>query len=102
MQLDDLLGLEQRSCDVLSNWLRITEHIEARQFFVQQFFRERKLRLEKVCDEVNPADLGTTMLAARTLKILTPLAAICVGDEWRWTGFRATLLTSRTFGLRVG
>jgi hypothetical protein len=34
-----------------------------------------------VCGEVNPADLGTKMLAARTLKVLMPLAGMYAGDE---------------------
>ena len=57
------------------------KHIEARRFFVQQLFRDRKLRLEKVCGEVNPADLGTKMLPAKTLRVLMPLAGMYVGDE---------------------
>ena len=57
------------------------KHIEVRRFFVQQLFRDRKLRLEKVGGEVNPADLGTKMLPAKTLRVLMPLAGMYVGDE---------------------
>ncbi len=48
---------------------------------MQQVFRNRKLRLEKVCGEVNPADSGTKMLPAKTLRVLMPLAGMCFGDD---------------------
>ena len=32
-----------------------------RRFFVQQLFLDENLQLEKVCGEVDPADLGTKM-----------------------------------------
>ena len=57
------------------------KHIEVRHFFVQQLFRYKKLRLEVVRGEKKPADLGTKILQAKTLKVLMPLAGMYVGDE---------------------
>ena len=56
------------------------KHIEVRHFFVQQLFRDKRLRLEAVRGEENPADLGTKMLQAETLKVLMALAGMYVGE----------------------